>query len=332
VKAIPERLVARPWLEITFPRVTGYRYDLPPTQLEARFVEESRVILSTQDIPTRTENAPIVGETAILTLDDLKKKRVQEVAFTIAKLILERYFRADCAEGASETGAVLVPGAVQVWLFPQVLAIVRRWMAEECVVCYDDTFPQLLLFTQKAGEAAEKIYRAIVASSGGEKRLRAEVQRYDSTGTTAGISYDTSKTTWTTSPEKCHINLVPCDSGWETKFAQTLESMPNVKSYVKNQNLGFKIPYTFEGRPGNYYPDYLVRIDDGRGSADLLNLVVEISGRELKEKEAKVETALKMWVPGVNAEGRFGRWAFLEIDNPWNAKTAIRDFLEGRKA
>jgi type III restriction enzyme len=52
----------------------------------------------------------------------------------------------------------------------------------------------------------------------------------------------------------------------------------------------------------------------------------------LKEKEAKVETALKMWVPGVNAEGRFGRWAFLEIDNPWNAKTAIRDFLEGRKA
>src|SRR4051794_13282831 len=72
VKAEPDRLIPRPWLEITFPRVTGYRYDLPPEKLEANFGDESRVILSTQDIPIRTENAPIVGKTAILTLDDLK--------------------------------------------------------------------------------------------------------------------------------------------------------------------------------------------------------------------------------------------------------------------
>jgi type III restriction enzyme len=324
VKAIPERLIDCPWLEITYPRLTGYRYELPPTQLEARFSEESRVILSTQDIPIHTENAPIVGETAILTLEDLKKRREQEVAFRIAKLILERYFRADAPPDGDEIKA---PGAVQVWLFPQVLAIVRRWM-EECVVCYDDTFKQLLLFMQKASEAAEKIYRAIVATTPGDKRLRAVIQRYDSTGTTAGVTYDTTKTTWTTSPERCHINLVPCDSGWETKFAQTLESIQEVKAYAKNQNLGFKVPYTFEGCPRNYYPDYLLRIDDGRGMDDHLNLIVEISGQELKEKEAKVETVRKMWVPAVNAEGMYGRWAFLEIDNPWNAKNAIRAFLK----
>jgi type III restriction enzyme len=180
VKAMPERLSGRPWLEITFPRVTGYRYELPPTRLEARFVEKSQVVLSTQDIPTHVENAPIVGETAFLTLDDLKKRREQEVAFTLAKLILERYFRADGGKAANGSEAALAPGAVQVWLFPQVLAIVRQWMAT-CVVCKDDTFSQLLLFTQKAGEAAEKIYRAIVASAGGEKRLRAAVQPYDAT-------------------------------------------------------------------------------------------------------------------------------------------------------
>ncbi|HTU22010.1 MAG TPA: restriction endonuclease, partial [Gemmataceae bacterium] len=321
VKAIPERLIERPWLEIAFPRITGYRYELPPAKLEAHFVEESRVILSTQDIPTHTENAPIVGEMVILTLDDLKQRREQEVAFTLAKLILERYFRADAPPDGSQA-----PAAVQVWLFPQVLAIVRRWM-DECVVCYDDTFPQLLLFMQKASEAAEKIYRAIVATTRGVKRLRALMQRYDSLGTTAGVTYDTTKTTWQTSPEKCHINLVPCDSGWEAKFAQALESMPEVKAYVKNQNLGFKIPYTFEGWSRNYYPDYLLRIDDGRGMDELLNLIVEISGQELKEKEAKVETARTIWVPAVNAEGVHGRWAFLEIDNPWNAKNAIRVFL-----
>jgi type III restriction enzyme len=321
VKAIPERLADRPWLEITFPKVIGYRYELPPAKLEAQFVEESRVILSTQDFPTRVENAPIVGETVVLTLDDLKKRREQEVAFGIARVVLDRYFRAEPPEG--QDGAA--PGGAQVWLFPQVLGIVRRWLAE-CVVFYDDTFPQLLLFVQKANEAAEKIYRAIVEATSGEKRLRATVQRYDATGSTAGVTYDTTKMTWQTSAEKCHINLVPCDSNWEAKFAQTLESMPEVLAYAKNQNLGFKVPYVFEGQPGNYYPDYLLRIDDGHG-ADLLNLVVEISGQELKQKEAKVETARKLWTPAVNAEGVFGRWAFLEIDDPWNAKTAIRQFL-----
>ena len=69
-----------------------------------------------------------------------------------------------------------------------------------------------------------------------------------------------------------------------------------------------------------------MRIDDGHG-ADLLNLGVEISGQELKQKEAKAETARKLWTPAVNAEGVFGRCAFLEIDDPWNAKTAIRQFL-----
>ncbi len=283
--------------------------------------------ISTQDIPIHTENAPIVGEIAIHSLEDLKNRREQEVAFNIARLILERYFRADDVGVLQESGAPKNSGDVQVWLFPQVLSIVRRWM-DECVICYDDTFKQLLLFMQKASEAAEKIYRAIVANTQGEKRLRALIQRYDSAGTTAGITFDTTKTTWQTSPEKCHINLVPCDSNWEAKFAGTLESMREVKAYAKNQSLGFKIPYTFEGKPGNYYPDYIVRIDEGRGEDDLLNLIVEISGQELKQKEAKVETALKMWVPGVNAEGAYGRWAFVEIDNPWNAKNAIRGFLK----
>jgi uncharacterized protein (DUF433 family) len=103
-----------------------------------------------------------------------------------------------------------------------------------------------------------------------------------------------------------------------------------VKAYVKNQNLGFKIPYTFEGRPGNYYPDYILRVDDGRGMDDLLNLVVEISGQELADKDAKVDTARKLWVPAVNAEGTFGRWDFLEIKDPWDGQNALRGFLASR--
>jgi type III restriction enzyme len=108
---------------------------------------------------------------------------------------------------------------------------------------------------------------------------------------------------------------------------EKVERMDEVRAYVKNQNLGFKVPYTFEGRPGNYYPDYILKVDDGRGTADLLYLIVEISGQELKEKEAKVETVKTLWVPAVNNEGVFGRWAFLELDNTEKAMQTIRKFL-----
>ncbi len=326
MQALPERLTPRPYLEIIFPRVLRYRFEMPPARLEARFTDESRVVLSTADIPTEVENAPIVGETAFLTLDDLKKRREQEVTFEIAKLVLELYFRAEGGEAA--LGEQRSGPDVQVWLFPQVLAIVKRWMGEAaCVVCKDHTFPQLLLFAQKANEAAEKIHRSIAAAASTERRLRAVLQPYDTPGSTVFVSFDTTKPTWRTAADKCHVSHVPCDSNWETKFAQVLEGMPEVMAYVKNQNLWFKIPYTFEGRPANYYPDYIVRIDDGRGPGDLLSVVIEISGQELKEKEAKVDTARKLWVPAVNNGGAFGRWAFLEIRDPWDAEHTIRAFL-----
>jgi type III restriction enzyme len=184
---------------------------------------------------------------------------------------------------------------------------------------------------ENAHKAAEKGHRAIAAASAGVRRVRAVLQPYDTLGSTAQMpSFDTTKPRWKTAADRCHINFVPCDSNWEAKFAQALEEMDEVKAYAKNQNLGFKIPYTFEGRPGNYYPDYMLRIDDGRGADDLLNLVVEITGQELQDKEAKVDTARKLWVPAVNAEGTFGRWAFLEITDPWDAQKAIRRLLVAR--
>jgi len=37
-----------------------------------------------------------------------------------------------------------------------------------------------------------------------------------------------------------------------------------------------------------------------------------------KGKAPKVATARTLWVPAINNHGGFGRWAFLEIDYPWN--------------
>jgi type III restriction enzyme len=104
--------------------------------------------------------------------------------------------------------------------------------------------------------------------------------------------------------------------------------MPEVHSFAKNQGLNFKIPYTYEGRAAHYVPDYLIRYRDGRGEEDLLTLVLEVTGERKKEKQAKVATALDLWVPAVNNWGGLGRWAFLEVTDPWDAENLIRAKVE----
>ena len=55
--------------------------------------------------------------------------------------------------------------------------------------------------------------------------------------------------------------------------------------------------------------------------------LLEVTGEKRADKEAKVSTARNLWVPAINNDGRFGKWAFLELRDPWNAKTEITDFL-----
>jgi len=328
VRALEERIAC----EITFPRLMGYRYDLPVQKLTARFTDDSRLVLSTEQVPTWTENAPIVGESTIHTLDDLKKRRLQEVAFLLAKLTLEKYFRSDGTHKAKRETEHKFDSEVQAWLFPQVLAITRQWLSE-CVVCKDNTFPQMLLLIERAHDASDRIYQAIVHASEGEKALKPILFPYDTVGSTRYVDFDTTRPTYRTRQDRCHVSHVVADTGsWEQKMAQTLEEMGEVICYVKNQNLGFKIPYTLNGEQGNYEPDFIAHVDDSHGRDDLLNLIIEVTGERKKDKEAKVATARLLWVPAVNNHGGFGRWAFVEIDDPWDAKKTIRRSLRGREA
>jgi type III restriction enzyme len=310
VRALEERIAC----EITFPRLVGYRFDLPAERLTAAFSEQSRLALSTADVPTRTENAPIVGETSIHTLDDLRKKREQEVAFLLAKLVVEKYFRDD-------------EGNTKPWMFPQILEITRRWL-RECVTTKDNTFKQMLLLIELAHDAADRIYKAIVASTHREKILKPILRAYDPVGSTRYLDFDTTRNVYATREDKCHINYVVADTeSWEQKMAQTLEDMDEAICYVKNQNLGFTIPYTLNGEEHNYVPDFIVRLDDGHGRENPLNLILEVSGEARKDKAAKVSTARDLWVSAVNNHGGFGRWDFLEISDPWDAANTIRAAL-----
>lgn len=48
------------------------------------------------------------------------------------------------------------------------------------------------------------------------------------------------------------------------------------------------------------------------------NLILEVTRERKKEKEAKTATARTLLVPAMNNQGGFGRWAFLEITDPYD--------------
>jgi type III restriction enzyme len=174
------------------------------------------------------------------------------------------------------------------------------------------------MFIRFAHEAADRIYRSIVASTEGSTTLKPILRPYDTVGTTRYVDFHTIKETYKTRADRCHVSHVAGDSGWEFKLAHDLEEMSEVLCYVKNQNLGFTIPYSINNVERQYYPDFIVRIDDGHGTEDPLNLILEVTGERKKEKEAKTATARTLWMPAVNNHGGFGRWAFLEITDPYD--------------
>src|SRR5206468_1650259 len=104
-------------------------------------------------------------------------------------------------------------------------------------------------------------HRAILRAQPPESRLLPVLSPAAPTGSTASVDFDTTKPTMVTDPEKSHVSHVTCDTAsWEQQVAVALEGMEEVESYVKNDRLGFTIPYTEQGRSHLYYPDFLVRL------------------------------------------------------------------------
>ena len=90
-----------------------------------------------------------------------------------------------------------------------------------------------------------------------------------------------------------------------------------VGAYVKNERLGFTIPYVHEGRSHDYVPDFLVRLQTDATDVDR-TLIVEVSGtlKSPGPTGAKADTARNQWCAAVNNHGEYGRWGYVEVHNP----------------
>ena len=235
------------------------------------FSDKSRLALSTADLPHEGASRPDRRR-----IGDSHARRPQTAPRSatdlgIARALLEHYFRDD--DGNVEHGSSRI-------YFPSLASRVKSAYRVE-----GQYLPRLLILIRTLIDATDRIYKAIVAASRWGKASTADSQalrrpRHDKLGPLRhGAAHIR------TDPKKCHVSHVVGDTDdWEQKLARTLEDMPEVIRYVKNDHLGFTIPYTLNGQPKNYTPDFIVYLDDQHGRAHPLQLIVEVSGEPRQEE------------------------------------------------
>ena len=298
VKAIlPERQA----LEIRFPRVAGYRVELPEERLTASFNEDSVFELTPAIVgPSITRNSGIIGEAVDLSLEHIRDMRRSTLLFHLTQRLLYTKWRDPGEEP-------------KLHLFGQLKRITKQWL-DTCLVCKGDTYPGLLMYQALADIACERITAAITRAEQGRRPIKAVLDPYNPTGSTGYVNFTTSKTDrYETDSRRCQLNWVILDSDWEAEFCRVAEAHPKVLAYVKNHNLGLEVPYRYASEIRKYRPDFIVQVDDGKSAEDPLNLIIEIKGyrgEDAKEKKSAMDT---YWVPGVNNLGSYGRWAFTEF-------------------
>ncbi|MEZ5211254.1 BPTD_3080 family restriction endonuclease [Gordonia sp. (in: high G+C Gram-positive bacteria)] len=301
VQALP----GREHLEIRFPRVEGYRMELPDPDLQFDTADVPKFVIGASEVPNRTESAPIVGEAEVDDGPDHTSRRRQAIVYKVAEYLMERYYQ--------------VGGDLRPWLFPQLRRIVTRWM-DECVVEADGrTIVALIERTELRARACEQIVNAIQTYDGQQRaRTRALLRADEPEGTTADVSFLTRKPAIeTTKSQVSHCVLDGPTGGntWEQILAGLCELNPRVASFVKNDRLGFDIPYVHSGRSHLYVPDFLLRLRRADGEGFDRFLIVEVSGgqKDPGQTEAKAKTAREIWCPAVNNHGGFGVWGYVEI-------------------
>ena len=301
-------------LEVRFPRVEGYRYDLPHEKLTARFTEDSRLELTPEIVgPTLVLMEGVVGETHELNAEDaFREMRPSALVYELAKRFMERKLRTP-------------DGELPAHLFPHARRLCAEWIDGGWFVC-KGVPTGVLKYPELADKAVERIWLATQRGVEGETRIKATLDPYNPEGSTRHVNFTTTKTVWDTSPDKCHVNFGVCDSDWEAELARVVERHPRVVAYVKNQGLQFEVPYLDGSTPRRYVPDFIVRIDDGRD--DPLNLVLEVKGFRGGDAQLKASTMEALWVPGVNALGGHGRWAFREFRDAFAAQEEFEALVE----
>jgi type III restriction enzyme len=306
VYAVPQKSA----FEIKYPRVEGYGQAIR-NRVTVDWENVSPLRLDPMNIPPEVQmkgallsdrgRPSLMGPGALenVTLNPYRKdKRVQQLAFELAKDVVRKYVDQPKCE---------VPPHV---LFPQVAEIVHRYLKEYVRPVAPAELVDVFC-SPYYGWVYERLVEAIQPdTTAGEAPEIAMYEKNREAGSTADVSFWTSKDV--REVVHCHLNYAAADTKkWEQSAAVRLDKHPSVLAFVKNEQLGFTIPYLHNGEPHDYIPDYLVHVKQA-GAEQPLNLIFEVKGFD-PLKEIKKQAA-ERWVSAVNAEGSYGKWAYRRTD------------------
>lgn len=300
-----QALASRAELEIRYPRVEGYQQRIR-NRVTVDWASVASVKIDPMKIPpeVKVKSTLLVKEGPPSLLEPGGSAKLDLAAWRAEATLQQREFEmaAGLTKHYSEQDTCEAPPHV---LFPQMLEIVKRFIRDRVVV--DDEAKRIDVFLNPYWAfAIERLTEAIHPSvMDGED---VELPRYEErrgVGSTAEVDFWTAKKV--KEVERSHLNYIVQDSKWEASAAYHLDGSPYVVSFVKNQGLGFAIPYLHAGGDHEYIPDFLVRLTNG------VTLILETKGHD--ELEGIKEQAARRWVAAMNADGSHGEWRYALTHN-----------------
>ena len=308
VHAMPERKD----LEIRFPIVTGYTFDLKRNLIKADVPSMERLNIEPAQEPTALFIMPKVGyeigQPTLFGPGDFEvqdrsafyeSSHIQKIKFQIARRVVDGllgFTESGRTEG-NDNGVNTLTSRHS--LFPQVYRYVDEYIATK--IDFSGVNHCELGLGRYMKLVADRLMNAIYPDDEqAEPPLLPILDRYNPIGTTADVDFKTVQPVHDTA--KSHLNQVTVDTKtWESAAAFRLEESAIVESYARNDHLGLNIPYESDDVSHYYEPDFLVRLSSG------LTLIVEIKGYQPNIDKAKQDAA-KRWVAAVNNWGKIGKW------------------------
>ena len=298
IASVPARQAS---MEIEFPNVVGYRVENYDGDIQHDFSNIENYELDGSKFPTETVMAsPFSPSEETLQVTSVLEKRDNELVFLITKELIRYHFSDE-------------EGNPRFQKFNKLKSIVEEWYNEKVIVLNQKPEFKKLLFFEEPKKIVDHIARGINPQLNTIEHIRPVFNYYNKFSSTKYVNGNTVKDVYPT--EKSHVNYVVMDSDWEGICAKTLEELDTVESYVKNQFLGFAIPYTKDGKDRQYFTDFIARVKSKDGT--IKNLMIEISGMS-KDKAEKKWFVENRWIPAINAlkeKYEYSEWHFIEVAN-----------------